>query len=157
MPWSSHYRADVVGVIGRQTHLLEVKGTRADLGREILGRGKWVMTYPGICRWLAIDSRIQNPETLHRDWGILVVDDKKTTIVREPAMVEDDDILGSTTALAKILCFQSLPTMIGRTREERLAALRAAGVERPWRYWTDDEVRRTSDPFSVDGSGDDGP
>lgn len=132
-PWASWYRVDLASSIGPQTHVIEVKGTRADLAREDLTAGKWVLPYPNLVVWLALgfDQKVE----LDERWGILRIRDQRVEIVRPAREVDDGHRDRHLEVLASVLCMHGLPTMMGLTHAGQLAALETDGFSRPWRGW----------------------
>ena len=133
-PWGSWYRVDLAAIVGQQTHVIEVKGTRADLVREDLGQGKWQLSYPHLVPWLAVDATVDMPE-LDERWGLLKVVGHRVNVVRPAREVDDPHRERHLQVLASVLCMQSLPKMMGLTHAGQLAALETDGFSRPWRRW----------------------
>lgn len=132
-PWGSFYRVDLAASLGNQTHVIEVKGTKADLVREDLGQGKWRLFYPHLTVWLALGFDYE-PE-LDERWGILRVRDQSVKVVRPAREVEDRERERHLEVLGSVLCMQGMPTMMGLTQAGQLAALETEGYSRPWRKW----------------------
>lgn len=136
-PWGSPWRVDLVAAFKRQTHVIEVKGTRADLVREDLTAGKWTAPHPGLCLWLALSHEIRLHQNLSGDWGIIRVRNQRVTVERQPAFLgEDSDYARSLEIVGSCLCMQGLPTLMGLSRAGQMAALETDGFDRPWRQWT---------------------
>ena len=137
-PWQGLWRVDMAAVWDRHTHLFEVKGTRADLARENLQQGKWVIDWRprGLASWLVVDVHVLPLVTQPpAGWGLLVVSDAHTRVDREADKGADDvHFAEHCQALGTVLCLQSLPKLMGLDRAQRLVAL--DGHERPWRLWT---------------------
>lgn len=138
-PWGCEYRVDLVAVLGDRTHVIEVKGTSADLAREDLGQGKWVIDYPNFTTWLAVDTRVKDDlyARLPARWGLLTVDGASVRVARRAQEVDDQKRTSHLEVLGSVLCMQSLPQMMGHTHAGQLAALETAGFDRPWRRWID--------------------
>ena len=134
-PWGARYRVDLASNLGSKTHINEVKGTRADLVREDLADGKWILPYHDLCPWLAIDGAMSVPE-IDEKWGILQVHGHRVRVVRKAREVDDDHRVENLRVLASVLCMQSLPTMMGLSHAGQMAALETDGFDRPWRRWT---------------------
>jgi len=132
-PWGSWYRVDLVVSLGAETHVIEVKGTKADLAREILDDGKWTLKYPNFRPWLAFDARVTGYEKLPDHWGLLRVDEHRVKVLREPPARVDEHKQRSLDVLASCLCMQSLPTLMGKPMAKQAAELEC--VDRPWRRW----------------------
>ena len=139
-PWQGFWRGDLGAIWRQEAHLFEVKGSRADLAREAMDRGKWVHNWlaMGIRPWLVVDVKIgcQSPAT---GWGLMVVNAEGRLRVDVEAGTCDRGprFNDYVQALGTVLCLQSLPQMMGRDSAQRLAAL--DGFERPWRLWTAEE------------------
>jgi hypothetical protein len=133
-PWGSVYRVDLVASLGAKTHVIEVKGTQADLNRENLSEGKWVLPYPNLVVWLAVDDGMTVPR-LDEKWGILRVKEESVRVERPAREVDDGQRTRHLEVLARVLCMQSLPRMMGLTSAGQLAALETNGFSRPWRRW----------------------
>lgn len=147
-PWGAAYRLDLVAVLGNETHLIEVKGTKADLVREDLTKGKWVLPLHGFRPWLAIDESMEAPAELRESWGLLKVGARRTRVVREPPVARDEGRDRSLEVLARILCMQSLPTLMGLSRAGKMAVLETE-VDRPWRRWLTEPRVVAEEPGSV--------
>jgi hypothetical protein len=129
---------DLVACDRGQTHVIEVKGTRADLVREDLESGKWTYSHPGLCLWLAIDQSMSLHQNLHRSWGIIRVRDHRVRVERRPEPLGDDtNYQQSLDVVASCLCMQSLPTLMGLTHAGHASVLETEGFDRPWRKWTE--------------------
>lgn len=137
-PWQRRWRVDLAAIVGRNTYVIEVKGTPADLVREDLTTGKWTHPHPGLCLWLALDAKVAIPK-ISENWGIIRVQGARVEVVRSPPLVVDDRRETSLEAIGSCLCLQSLPTMMGLSRAARASKL-ASGHLRPWRHWIKDEL-----------------
>lgn len=137
--WGCEYRVDLVAVLGDRTHVIEVKGTTADLAREDLGAGKWILNHSNLTTWLAVDTRVKADlyARLPAPWGLLTVDGERVRVTRRAREVDDQKRTGHLEVLGSVLCMQSLPQMMGHTHAGQLAALETAGFDRPWRRWID--------------------
>ena len=136
-PWGAWYRVDLAASLGSATHIIEVKGTRADIAREDLGAGKWALAYDNLTPWLAFDDKITPDlyQSLDERWGLMRVKDQRVKVLRRPHRVHDDQRQKNLEVLASVLCMQSLPKMMGLTHAGQLAALETDGFSRPWRRW----------------------
>jgi hypothetical protein len=135
-------------------HVIEVKGSLADLAREDLGDGKWALDYAalGINPWLAVVDTIGpgHLETLPRAWGLLsVAGDGRVRELRVPehvvdtaAHAPDDNVTGAYRALAQVLTAQALPTLFAADTATALELMAERGVDRPWRQWSEDKTQR---------------
>jgi hypothetical protein len=150
-PWDGRWRVDLAaGLVAdhiESVHVVEVKGSLADLAREDLGSGKWVLDFPrlGLNPWLAHADTIGpgHLQTLPRAWGLLsVAADGRVRVTRDPEHVVDgsvhapgDNVTGAYRALAQVLTAQAMPTLYGVKAEAALEMMTEAGIHRPWRAW----------------------
>ena len=150
-PWGAWYRVDLAAILGSATHIIEVKGTRADIAREDLGAGKWALPYNDLRPWLAFDAKITADlyQALDGRWGLMRVTDHRIKILRQPHTAHDDQCQKNTEVLASVLCMQSLPTMMGLSRAGKMAALETDGFDRPWRRWTHKPSPRREEPGHI--------
>jgi hypothetical protein len=128
-------------------HVIEVKGSLADLSREDVEDGKWLLPYPRLSLnpWLAHADAIGpgHLESLPRAWGLLsVAVDGRVRVTREPEHIvdsdanqPDDNVTNAYRALAQVLTAQALPTLYGTDLATAMSLLSERGVDRPWRAW----------------------
>lgn len=153
-PWRGRWRVDLgaVSVDGdrESVHVVEVKGTDADLAREDLVSGKWQMDFSArhLHPWLAVDHRMRVPEMLPAAWGVLVVGYDSVTVRRRPPDVSTKFKQTPQLALAEVVTAQRLPTIMGLSGAGAAAAMLQAGFSLPWLDWT--SVPRPQDLVTVD-------
>jgi len=151
-PNDGRWRLDLVTVVPRHGvsecfDVIEVKGTRADIGREDLGTGKWILRYDrmGLTPWLAIDAKIDDKmfEALHPMWGVMRVSGYSPKVIRQPQdpvwhdiRQSNDDATASHRVLAQIASLQSMPMLMGLKAARRASAM-ALAVNNPWQKWID--------------------
>lgn len=170
-PWHGRWRVDIAAAVAREgvetLHVIEVKGSAADIAREDLGTGKWVLDFArlGVNPWLAVADTVAPAhwQALPAAWGVMQVSgDRRVRLIREPADKVDhsvwqpnDNVTHAYRALAEVLTAQSLPSMMGRSHAQLVAALDDAGWQRPWRQWSPDgrlqATRDDDDPRHEDG------
>lgn len=146
-PWDGKWRVDLAAGVAESVHVIEVKGSLADLTREDLGDGKWQLDYArhGLTPWLA-HADVISPgrlQTLPRAWGLLsVAADGRVHVTREPQHTPNGNVASAYRALAQVLTAQALPTLFGLKTEAAMAVMAEAGVDRPWRAWEQETHRR---------------
>lgn len=165
-PWDGRWRVDLAaGLVAdhvESVHVVEVKGSLADLAREDLGAGKWVLDYGrhGLNPWFAHADTIGpgHLQALPRAWGLLSVSaDGHVRVSRDPEHVVDtaahapgDNVTIAYRALAQVLTAQALPTLFGVTAHRALELMAEHGVHRPWRRWEPETRRRRVDDVYED-------
>lgn len=153
-PWDGRWRVDLAASLVsdhvESVHVIEIKGTLADLAREDLGSGKWAIDYPrlGLNPWLAHADTIGpgHLTALPRSWGLLSVSaDGRVRETRSPANVvdtsvhaPDDNVTNAYRAMAQVLTAQAMPTLFNLRPESALEALAERGIDRPWRRYSVD-------------------
>jgi hypothetical protein len=158
-PWDGRWRVDLAATLVsdhvESVHVIEVKGTLADLAREDLTAGKWAVDFPrlGLNPWLAHADTIGpgHLTTLPRAWGLLSVSaDGRVRETRAPQHVvdtsvhePDDNVTRAYRALSQVLTAQALPTLFGLRPESALEMLAERGIDRPWRQY---DSRRSPAP-----------
>jgi hypothetical protein len=138
MPQNGRWRVDLVG-IDSQVHVIEVKGTRADIKREDLAGGKWALPYYnlGLCPWLAVDAKVTNDlfADLPDSWGVIRVSGTRVKILREPAKKPlGKDMTRSLQAVAAVNTTQNLPMLMGLSKAQKASAM-AYRTACPWHLW----------------------
>lgn len=143
-PLKGKWRADLIGVAPgpRTINLVEVKGSVADLTRESLVDGKWVVDFEsyGVTPWLAITDEIRQKhvDLLPRQWGIVsFAEGARPKIMRTPLMTvlaSDARLASALAATSSVLTLQSLPKIMGLNQAERAWAMNET-ISRPWQEW----------------------
>ena len=141
-PLKGKWRIDVVGVVGKRVFLIEVKGSKADLTREKMDRGKWTLDYGRfvIMPWLAVvdDASDRCLEMAPDGWGVISVKDYgEVSILRKPPSVAIVDDSWVFPGIAQTLSMQMLPFSMGKKDKQR--SLGMLEVVRPWRHWEEDK------------------
>lgn len=163
-PWDGRWRVDMVATVPRhgaeRVDVIEVKGSADDLRREDLGTGKWVLRYDrmGLTPWLALSHTVSRSlwQDLNEAWGVIVVEPRRTTVVRDPAVPvyhsihqPNDDVTAAYRALATVATLQSLPMLMGLDRAARASAMYLS-VNSPWHRWMPEtRVPRVEGPGNI--------
>lgn len=137
-PQNGRWRVDLVG-IDRRVHVIEVKGTRADIKREDLTSGKWSLPYDdlGLTPWLAVDAKITDDlfEELPDSWGVIRIADTRVKVIRKPSKAPTGmDMTRSLQAVASCNTTQNLPMLMGLKQAQRASAM-AYRTACPWHLW----------------------
>ncbi len=138
MPQDGRWRVDLVG-IDRQVHVIEVKGTRADIQRENLASGKWSLPWfnLGLLPWLAVDAKITDDlfADLPLAWGVIRVSGHKVKVVRKPEKEPlGHDMTRSLMAVAGVNTTQNMPMLMGLSQAQKASQL-AYRTACPWHLW----------------------
>jgi hypothetical protein len=150
-PANGRYRVDVAAALvddcDESLHVIEVKGSVADLVREDLGAGKWALPYArmGLNPWLAVADTIGEAHwrQLSGDWGVLQARGEGVRVLRRPSQSvtfdvnqPSDEVTFAYRALAQVQTLQRLPTMAGLSPSQTLRALERGDWHRPWGQWS---------------------
>lgn len=168
-PWDGRWRVDLVAATPRhgareRIDVIEVKGSSADLRREDLDAGKWMLRYDrmGLTPWLAVSSRVDRDlwSGLNPLWGVVSCDGFNAKVARQPEAPiwhsihdSNDDVTAALRAMAVVMCAHAVPTLMGLSLAKRAAAMESA-VTRPWRRWLPDaDSTGRCRPRRVEGPG----
>lgn len=148
--WDGRWRVDLVAAVPRhgareRIDVIEVKGTAADLRREALTDGKWVMRLDriGLTPWLAVSADIEPAlwADLSPLWGVISCHGHEPRVARQPEapiwhdiVASNDDVTAALRAMAMVATSHSLPMLMGLSGARRAAAV-ATSVNEPWRLW----------------------
>lgn len=149
-PWDGRWRVDLVSATPRhgareRIDVIEVKGTVADLRRESLTDGKWVMRLDriGLTPWLAVSSDIGRDywRELPPMWGVVSCHGHDAKVMRQPEapiwhdiVDSNDDVTAALRAMAVVSTSHALPMLMGLGGARRAAAMETS-VTRPWTLW----------------------